>query len=397
MRRSQAGRAPRHWRIPPAILRGPGEGIDRLGILEEHRELDAVLLWRLARDVEMWAATPPDRRANLFTPGRQIDGGRSELPEEVHTWIAELLTLLTSVNGDAPPADIGAACEALAQWAAAHGAKETAVAYAQAAALAVPEQPGYALLTGRCAEELGQHTRATTWYQRTVALARRGSDPVRYAAAFLSLASQAEAAQDPGRARRYAVRAFRSARRAGQVGGTEYARAAYFLFRLTHSAGAEEESQLYARVCTRRALRGDELAPASLLNLAEHWFAHRREVPTRRLLKLLDTGAATTPAQRLHAAVMRVRVEIAARAPLSARRALAHALNVAAESVPEDTERTLALLLQLARCAAVLGEREGFARAAKLALTQAPEERYQEVSDVLARLAQGRKLAGTAT
>jgi hypothetical protein len=229
-----------------------------------------------------------------------------------------------------------------------------------------------------------------------VALARRERDRVTYAAAFLALSDHAEAEQESGHARRLALRAFRSACRAGKAGGTEHARAAYRLFHLARRADAGDASHRYAIICTRRTLRGVELESRAILDLAQHWLAHRRGNLTRRLLQRLATSHSLTPSERVAAAVLHVRVEAAARAITAARRHLADALALAAETVTEDGPRALASLLQLARSAARLGEREALARVAKLALTHAPPERYEEVSAALRRLEPGAPLPGAA-
>src|SRR5438045_3557999 len=58
----------RRQRVPPALTRG-SERVDAISILDDLGGDLGLLLWRSARNVLLWAQTPADRRAALFTGG----------------------------------------------------------------------------------------------------------------------------------------------------------------------------------------------------------------------------------------------------------------------------------------------------------------------------------------
>jgi tetratricopeptide (TPR) repeat protein len=239
------------------------------------------------------------------------------------------------------------ACAGVAQWAREIEARETAVAFAQAAALASGEAR-HAVLTGTCAHELGQYARAASWFGRAVGLARREKDWRSYAAAFLALGALAEAEGDPARARQRYLRAFRTARRHRPF-VAERARAAYALFRLARDAGDVEAASAYARSATRAVMKADPAAAPLALALAAFWIDSGSPERSVRLLKHLAKIEALPAQERLPAAILRVRAETASGTSIAAKRAWADAWALATASPPVPTRADA--LLELARCA----------------------------------------------
>lgn len=375
-------RGDRQWRLPPVLTRGPHETIDRLGILDEHEAADAVLLWRGARDIELWAAAPPEARGRLFaveSSGRWAERVASAaLAPEVSRQLAALGAMLR--GPDAGGEDVASASALIARWARERGARETAVAFAQAAALAAPDDPAHALLTGICARELAQAPRAATWLQRSVSLARRARDRLAYADASLALADLAASEGDAGGAWNRALRAFRVARHA--AARIQRGTAARLLFRLARAAGHAEATDRYARVGSRLAATADARDAEAVLELAEHWLGSEQPELARSLLRRLGAAERLAADLRFAAAVLRVRAEIAAHAPGAARRALAEAAALIVVP-PVEPGALVEGLLRLARCAAELGDGHAFGRLGKAALTHAPAERYREVRSAL--------------
>jgi hypothetical protein len=379
--------ASRLWAVPPAIERGPAETIERLGILAEHGESEGLLLWRLVRDVELWSATPPQHRTELFTPrapeGRAARLRASTIPTDVRVLLRTLNRILAGPP-DAPGCEESTsdACAGVAQWAREMEARETAVAFAQAAALASGEAR-HAVLTGTCAHELGQYARAASWFSRAVGLARRGRDWRSYAGAFLALGALAEAEGDPTRARQRYLRAFRTARRHRRF-VAERARAAYALFRLARDAGDVEAASAYARSATRSVMKADPAAAPLALALAAYWIDSSSPERSVRLLKHLAKIEALPAQERLPAAILRVRAETASGNLDAAKRAWADAwaLATASTSVPTRADA----LVQLARCAAALDETGAVADAGRAALLHAPAEDYPRIRAELLNL-----------
>lgn len=372
-------RGARHWVIPPAITRGPGETIDRVGVLKEHDDAGGVLLWRLVRDVELWASTPPVKRSELFSPGaREVRSARlreSTVPTDVRLLLRTLNRILGGVP-DAPAIeeDAATACAGVAQWAEIE-ARETALAFAQAAALC-SDGARYALLTGICAREAGQRARAVSWFSRAVALARRERDWRSYARSFIGLAEEAEAVGDIGAARKRYIRAFRTGRRFTDL-DLERGRAAYGLFRLARAAGDTQAAEAYARAATSAIMKSQPAAAGLALALAAFWTEHgnaRRAVHILNRLAKLD---AIPPGERLHAAILRVRAATRDGNLSGARRSWAAAWTVAGAAAPGP--ELVKSLLELAHCAAALGEAGGVERAGRAALTHASEADYLRI------------------
>jgi tetratricopeptide (TPR) repeat protein len=377
----------RLWALPPAIQRGPAETIERLGILAEHGEAEGLVLWRLVRDVEIWAATPPRHRVELFTPvapeARKARLRASTLPTDVRVLLRTLNRILAGPP-DAPGCEESAAtaCAGVAQRAREMEARETAVAFAQAAALTSAEAR-YALLTGTCAQELGQHARAASWFGRAVGLARRETDWRSYAAGFLALGSLAEAEGEPARARQRYLRAFRTARR-HRTFVAERGRAAYALFRLARDAGDVDAASAYARSATRAVMKADPAAAPLALALATFWIDGGSPERSVRLLEHLAKIEALPAHEHLPAAILRVRAETAAGKLIAARRAWADAWALATSAAPATGH--VDTLLDLARCAAALGEAGGVEEAGRAALLHAPAADFPRIIAELRRL-----------
>lgn len=393
----ESARKPRFHVVPPAIHRGAAETIDRIGILLEHEDQEGVLLWRLVRDVELWSAASPAEREHLFAAGagtvRTLRLRASTVPTDVRIQLRRLIRSLAA-PAKASAGEVAATCAYVAEWAREIEARETALAFAQAAALA-SDDGAHALLTGRCAEEANQRERARTWYVRTVGLARRARDWQSYARSFLELGRMAEQDGTPARARRLYLRAFRTSCR--KRFPAEHGRAAAALFRLARDAGDYESASRYARIATRALLRSDARTAGLVLLLAEHWIEHGN---ARAALRLLDhregIDSLVSPA-RAAGAVLRVRAWIAAGDLGMAKEAWASAFALlrSAPDDEQDTEGAAAALLALAKCAAVLDDLRAIERAGCAALARATAEEYPRIHCDLVKLAGGRLDFGT--
>ncbi len=338
MTRSRREGQPRRWGVPPAIHHGPMETIGRIQVLAEHDDAGGVLLWRLVRDVELWSATPAEQRALLFRDGapdaRTARLRDSTIPTDVRLLVRSINRILAHPAGAAGSDDaLATACSGVAQWAREIEAPETAVAFAQAAALS-SEQARFALLTGECARQLQQDVRAVSWFSRAIGLARRGNDWRSYTAALLALGALAEDAGETSTARQRYLRALRTTRR-HRAFVAERGCAAYRLFRLARAGGETESAAAYARIATRCAVRAEPAAASMAFALA-------------------------------------------------AKRAWAHAWALAVAS-PPPTGSTDALL-QLARCAAELGQAGAVADAGRAALIHASKQDYARVRAELLKL-----------
>jgi hypothetical protein len=369
------------------MMRNPGEGLERVAVLEESEGELGVLLWRTVRDVELWAATPPARRAALFHPDsaerRRARLAETEVPPELAAPL-DTLSALLALPDRADEYTVAQCCARIAAWAGGTRARETALAYAQAAALALPEDADAALQTGACALHAGQRARAEVWLRRAVGLGRRGRRWDAYARAVFALARLHERAGSPVRA----ARDCRLAHRAALRHGVEEVRlgAARALLRLARASGDAERARNWA-VAAQRAYRpGAPEATAVLLELSRFWLdAGRAEDALPALRRLAKREQTLDAAARLSSTAMRARA-LAATGDARSGEVAADAFTLLREpDVPAPVQ--LAAAVDLAHAAAAQGDAGTFLHAVHAALRVAPDAEYARVRDQLAALA----------
>jgi len=165
-------RAKRRWTLPVALLRGPGETLEGIRILQEVQGDAGTALWQTVRDVTLWAETAPDGRAYLFHLGavarRQVLLASAGLDDELR---AAAEVVLSEILGPwaGEPERVVVACQAVAQRAERLRLPGTAIAFAQAAALADADRASLAHEVGRHALDGGEPARADSWFRRAVA------------------------------------------------------------------------------------------------------------------------------------------------------------------------------------------------------------------------------------
>jgi hypothetical protein len=98
------------------------------------------LLWLRLRDVVLWSGVPSDERKDLFQPVSPEHEGWEREAAVVEALAPAIRTLSALVRYPelVTGADVGAACSAVSAWAAATDRRETALHFAEAAALADP-------------------------------------------------------------------------------------------------------------------------------------------------------------------------------------------------------------------------------------------------------------------
>lgn len=391
--RRRPARAGRRWCVPAAATRDPGEGLERVAVLEECEAELGVLLWRTVRDVELWAATPPARRASLFHPAagerRALRTGQAEVPPELAGPLDALAALLYAPQA-ADGAEVARCCLRVAAWAAGARVRGTALAFAQAAALARPGDAAAALQTGVLALHAGQRARAQVWLRRAVGLARHARDRTAYARAALALAQARERAVPPARALRDYLRAYRAGVRAGAA--EVRLGAARALLRLSAAAGDAAGARRWAVAAQRAYHPGAPEAAAVLLELARFWIhAGRGENAVPAVRRLAGREAALGPADRLCVAAVRARAF--ALVPEGAARSRAAAADAFAllRDGGVAARAQLAAAVDLAHAAAARGDAREFGRAVHQALRAAPAAEHAAVRRELAALAQARR------
>lgn len=152
------------------------------GILAEGTPALALELWLSARRVRLWAEARPERSGEPFA-GQRREWIRAR-QHEAEAEAPELATALR-VMAQLPFSPIvareplGQACHEVALWAVERGYVETAIQFAEGAALTggTAEQT---LLAGRLTRNVGDFGRAEMWFQRGIAAARMQGDEVSF-------------------------------------------------------------------------------------------------------------------------------------------------------------------------------------------------------------------------
>ncbi|HEX8394244.1 MAG TPA: hypothetical protein VF665_18010 [Longimicrobium sp.] len=208
---------PRKWHVPPALLYDPAERLEGERVLCESNGDLGLVLWRTVRDVALWAATPPESRDQLFAVGsdalRLARLTAAGLPDAIARPVDTLNSMLM-LGGNADADTVMICCLEIAAWARTSARPHTALAFAQAGALASPAFSEAALHTGICAAEAGQAVRAGTWLRRALALARQEKNLAAYTVALSELGSVYEGlAGGIPRAERYDRKAYKAGKR----------------------------------------------------------------------------------------------------------------------------------------------------------------------------------------
>lgn len=169
----------RHTEILPS---SPNWTRPEHGILTEATPAVALELWMSARRVRFWSEALPERRRSLVTvhPRDWIRARQQEAQAAVPE-IAPALRLLAQLPFSPHEGvdRVGQACQQIAGWATERGYVETAIQFAEAAALTggTAEQT---LLAGRLTRNAGDFGRAELWFQRGIAAARAQGDEVAF-------------------------------------------------------------------------------------------------------------------------------------------------------------------------------------------------------------------------
>jgi len=269
--RPRKPRTDRRQRVPPALTRG-SERVDGISILDEVNGDLGLLLWRSARNVTLWAETPPDQRASLFPD----EAARSRIAElqvaEVHAELRGPLSVLTELlarPGEVDLLRLVNACRRIAVWAEHRGDLATALEFSQAAALAAPESASLAYVVGRLARRRAEYDRAESWYTRAVVQGRQTEDWRTYALAFSGMGNLHMQRGNYPAARRAHLRCLHAAERKGLL---ELVGSAYhdlFLAAVENGAGSEADD---LAVLAYRAYGSRDKRIARLgYDVAYHW------------------------------------------------------------------------------------------------------------------------------
>lgn len=168
---------------PPRTRHREGE------ILDEVPPALGIVLWQDVRHLRDWAESSQAARAGLFNPDPPLrvlakrKEARACVPE-----LADALNTFSNLRCAPLTADgflLGEACAAVATWALEHTYAQTAIEFAEAAALVAPQSPAFANLAGRITRGANEFDRSEIWFQRAIGYARDQNDKIELTRAHL--------------------------------------------------------------------------------------------------------------------------------------------------------------------------------------------------------------------
>lgn len=358
--------ASRRWCVPPALQHEPDELLEAWQVLQEVPTQVGAILWQSVRDVTLWSEIPEECREGLFAPHASNRRLSELLAAGAEPALEVSLTTLAALVGSpetANPEIVSLVCQQIARWAEGRGAWGTAMAYAQASALATPLEAAPALYAGSLALRWRRSARAETWLRRAIGLARRGREWEPYAQAYVEMGSLYARRGQPGTAHRYYVQGLRAARRHGLL--LIRGAALHGMLLLALEAGLLDDAERYARGAMRAYGRGHPRL-SELLHDVAYLFVRKesysRAVPM--LQKLLPARVepverALTLAILAHAAAGDANLRLYQEAWLDSWSLI--------NRLPAETERHARALLELARASTLFRDWAHVEQAVRLA------------------------------
>lgn len=356
----------RRWTVPAALTRDPGEGFDGLNILEEFDGALGVLLWQSFRDVQLWGATPPEKRGVLFkdTAHQRRRAAADELnaSPKLDVWLT-VLSAVTRYPTTVSPRASAVACIELARFATENSKYRAALTFAQCAAAALPSSPVAAYEVGLAAVRADRLERGETWFRRSVALARRTREWEPYGEALLQIGI---IVLERGHARR-ARSSFLRALRCGRRNGLRHIRAGaqWGLFRAAMRYGPVAEAEAYAQ----KSIKLFGPSPASLtveLDLAMLRIREGRQDAALQLLTKIIARDSTAPEYLSLALSFIARLAAARRDTAEYRRAWTEAAALTSE-IPTPNLRGR-VVIELVRAAQAACDHTRVGQAARICL-----------------------------
>lgn len=200
------------------IFPPPPRPRDEFRLLQEGEWSFQALLWQRARDVRLWANATEAERKGLFAssvPEWHVIAEAAATEVEALAPAIRVLGACARSPYAARTAEVRNACFTVAEWAYGNHLPETALEFAEAAAIADPGSSEAAARAGQVCAHLGLEPRAEVWYERGLKLGRRSEDREWYVRSSLRLGALRYEQGDYRAATRCSTRARRVALSAG--------------------------------------------------------------------------------------------------------------------------------------------------------------------------------------
>ena len=278
-------------------------------ILNEIPNVLGLVLWQDVRHLHVWveateAARPPRHTPatpsprdffNASPPAWVIAKRRDARAQcgELASALDEFWSVVTAPLS-VDPAAIAEGCRQVVEWALAHEHTQTAIEFAEAAALVAPEDAGIANLAGRVTRNAGEYARAEVWFNRAIGYARERNDEVELTRAHLGYGTLHKELGRVREARKHLNSGSRIARRLGQP--SLAAEAQHDICALLIERGHYAEAEQHALIALRWYPKSHPRFPlfaadiALLLTLRNNFVAAARVL--RGTVRVLDNPAA---------------------------------------------------------------------------------------------------------
>ena len=207
------------------------------------------ILWQAAGRILKWVDTPSSDRGGLFRSGSSL--GTADFRRDVRAENGELADALDRLDllAQAPlaisPAQLAESCRNVALWADANGHSETAVFFAEAAAMVQPIDPHLANTAACLTRNAAEYSRAEVWFERGIGLARASRNRIEFTRGHIGYGILWQTLGRDRRARRH----FTIASRRAMKDGREWlaAEAQHDLLLMAAERGQYRDAELHAR------------------------------------------------------------------------------------------------------------------------------------------------------
>ncbi|HEX2091616.1 MAG TPA: tetratricopeptide repeat protein [Longimicrobiaceae bacterium] len=233
---------------PPAVPGWPRV----VASLEEAGAELAVVFWRVLRRVHTWVRTPPEERARLYGSGEQearerLGQGCVHAPALVEAFgvFAQMVRAPEGVE----PRQVAEACRQVHAWAEERSLMKVGMLFAEAAAMADPDNPARANDAGRMCRRAACDDRAASWYHRGFGLAVRHKARQETIRALLGYGNLMKDLGQHDEARRYFERAAQRAISTGRQ--RQAAEAHHDLLLMSTEIGTYSQAERHARLAVR--------------------------------------------------------------------------------------------------------------------------------------------------
>lgn len=270
-------------------------------VRELSRDPACIPVFQVLRLVTTWAMERPQRRAGLLPHDRlerllaRIAGKLPFRADDPRGALACILGEMTAGEPDIRRAAF--ACLGVADWALSHGAVDTALAWARAAALVKPDAR-YAWIAGRMHREHGRLEEAEVWFKVAYSIAGRTRDWEVRAGALLSCGHTFMVAGNYQGARELFERGLGTARRRRVI--AKIAEAHHYLFSIAVTTSDHALVASQSRAILKSYGTDHPRLPHFAHDLAGYWMDRGDFVKAHQvLIALLERFFANEPAARM--------------------------------------------------------------------------------------------------